>query len=940
MFLDPGRAARCALLVAAVLAFSVPISRAEHRQVVETCDGYDDEADENRRVDDGCDARCDAPRVRDPVPVNYDPAARAFGCWTGRAMALLWNETTGVVRLGLFHPDGSTVVPSVFLDTEGSAADVGPAPDHVMALYLQGGWGEEEQVLCLERRGRDDLSVGGRTCRNVDHVTSASWTWVEWNAGFVVIEKQWENGAGFRIEHTYLCRTEGTDFDPESCRELEGYDADAAVRIRGYLEPSNEVGIAWVHHPFLSSRYVAFQRFSPYGYPLGQELHLTGDLSGDPGLAPRVAWREDEWGVLRGGPGGIAALVRISRHDEVLATVEIGPGRPLDLVWTGQEYGMVLDDGQGSVLYRYDPELGTVSGPVRIDGSWRATDLAWTGNEYEIAKARDQLAILQRIDCCDDVDGDGFDECRDVEDREADAYPGAPELCNGLDDDQDGTIDEGCPRECPGPFPRSGEVRVTEDPADSRTTPGRSLAWRGNRWHVGWSDAPGDAPRGAWYVPLDADGRRLAEPAGLADRAHEDDVVCLDAHGERAGLWSLEPDGDGTLRVALDRHGGDLGEPPLFVAPGRPFGVDDVAWSGNAHAVLLEREDPEDGWPDLFLARYDVNGHGLHPPYPLTGEDARPEGGAAETTVAWTGDGYGVAWTDRRGGSPGIWFRPLSAWGYPSGPEVQVGPPLGPQVHEKREPALAWKGDGYGIAWADLRDGTWRVYFALLDPEGNFLENPGEVPVSSGEHDARRPAVAWNGQEFAVAWEEWTHPWESEIHVARVLADGTVTGEEAVVGARSPGASFRVDIAWNGTEWGVAWTDQRDDNEEVYFAAIACCREASPPGVVTGLRFDPDDEDKRTVSWDPVPGADAYDLLRGDLDVLRDSGGDFSAAVSECLADDLPETSFTEQDDPEGNAFYLVRAQNCRGAGTWDSGGPGQHDPRDAEIAASPNACP
>ena len=38
--------------------------------------------------------------------------------------------------------------------------------------------------------------------------------------------------------------------------------------------------------------------------------------------------------------------------------------------------------------------------------------------------------------------------------------------------------------------------------------------------------------------------------------------------------------------------------------------------------------------------------------------------------------------------------------------------------------------------------------------------------------------------------------------------------------------------------------------------------------------------------------------------------------------------------------WYLVRPRNCAGAGTYDSNGPAQAAPRDAEIAASPAACP
>ncbi|MBU0606397.1 MAG: putative metal-binding motif-containing protein, partial [Armatimonadetes bacterium] len=41
-----------------------------------------------------------------------------------------------------------------------------------------------------------------------------------------------------------------------------------------------------------------------------------------------------------------------------------------------------------------------------------------------------------------DADGDGYDSDVDCDDGDATVYPDAPELCNGVDDDCDGEVDE------------------------------------------------------------------------------------------------------------------------------------------------------------------------------------------------------------------------------------------------------------------------------------------------------------------------------------------------------------------------------------------------------------------------------------------------------------------------------------------------------------------
>jgi hypothetical protein len=94
--------------------------------------------------------------------------------------------------------------------------------------------------------------------------------------------------------------------------------------------------------------------------------------------------------------------------------------------------------------------------------------------------------------------------------------------------------------------------------------------------------------------------------------------------------------------------------------------------------------------------------------------------------------------------------------------------------------------------------------------------------------------------------------------------------------------------------------------------------------------------------WSAVDAAAAYDLVRGSLTVLKSSHGDFSAATTGCLDNDLTATSRDDADTPSaGDGFwYLVRAVNCGGSATFDSGAPSQVGSRDAEIAASGHACP
>ncbi len=82
-----------------------------------------------------------------------------------------------------------------------------------------------------------------------------------------------------------------------------------------------------------------------------------------------------------------------------------------------------------------------------------------------------------------------------------------------------------------------------------------------------------------------------------------------------------------------------------------------------------------------------------------------------------------------------------------------------------------------------------------------------------------------------------------------------------------------------------------------------------------------------------------YDVVRGTLSNL-DQG--YSQSVEECLADDLTSLSLDDQSDPQaGQGFwFLVRAVNCAGSGSYASGGIGEQGPRDSGIDSSLAACP
>ena len=113
------------------------------------------------------------------------------------------------------------------------------------------------------------------------------------------------------------------------------------------------------------------------------------------------------------------------------------------------------------------------------------------------------------------------------------------------------------------------------------------------------------------------------------------------------------------------------------------------------------------------------------------------------------------------------------------------------------------------------------------------------------------------------------------------------------------------------------------------------------PAFVTALAADKTDT-SASFDWSVVATATGYDVVKGGLSTLLSSAGDFAVATSACLANDVAAGPVDDAELPpvEDGFWYLVRALNCGGVGSYDSGGEGQVAPRDAAIALSPSACP
>jgi putative metal-binding protein len=229
----------------------------------------------------------------------------------------------------------------------------------------------------------------------------------------------------------------------------------------------SEYGLAWTHCSATSCQGY-FVRLDPYGQKIGADLQLS-NAPGDRGVDALIwtgssfALAVTDWTDWHHDDGEIY-LVRLDSGGSLVGQETRVTHSPTNsflakLTWTGSEFGLIwiedlgVDDGDGGLQVnfgRVDSEGTKLDPDIRItDGSlgslWTSQDLVWNGLRYAFVtqepKGLSRRHFIQIACNCVDGDADGFTVCGDCDDTRGDTHPGAPEACDSVDNDCDGTPD-------------------------------------------------------------------------------------------------------------------------------------------------------------------------------------------------------------------------------------------------------------------------------------------------------------------------------------------------------------------------------------------------------------------------------------------------------------------------------------------------------------------
>jgi hypothetical protein len=166
-------------------------------------------------------------------------------------------------------------------------------------------------------------------------------------------------------------------------------------------------------------------------------------------------------------------------------------------------------------------------------------------------------------------------------------------------------------------------------------------------------------------------------------------------------------------------------------------------------------------------------------------------------------------------------------------------------IRNQTDPAVAYDGTNFLVVWEDTRNDTaGDIWGVRVTPAGTLLE-PCGFPVSVSPDSQRAPAVAFDGANFLVVWEK---PYglgsESDIYGARVTPQGVVLDTSGFVVSAAAHRQQSPAVASNGTLCLVVWEDARSDSGfDVYGARVAQNGAVlDPAGIVVSNYMHSDDQ--------------------------------------------------------------------------------------------------
>ena len=349
-----------------------------------------------------------------------------------------------------------------------------------------------------------------------------------------------------------------------------------------------------------------------------------------------------------------------------------------------------------------------------------------------------------------------------------------------------------------------GPIRLTSATGDSINP---SFVWTGSNYGVVWSDARDGNKTEIYFAMIDKDGNKVTTDTRITNTptlvSAYPDIVW---NGSGFGIVYTEYDDvlsvNGSINfVRIDIAGakiGDVVEITDVVVDSRPR----IAWNGNGYGIIWRT--PQNTTAKTYFSFVNADGSILTNQERVVSDPA-----SEQTRIIWDGTYFGIVYrhSQEKLSIGDVLEYTIGTYLYridESGDSLKDKPTI---ITRKESMASVWTGTHY----ASIEDGNTFSVFTL---NGNFLVENAKVAddVLSDSN------IAFDDNKYGIVAQK-----SGLVNFVEMKDDGNINQALAPISDTVNTASTTPQIEWSGSDYGVVWSDTKDNNDggEIYFRAIA-----------------------------------------------------------------------------------------------------------------------
>jgi hypothetical protein len=399
----------------------------------------------------------------------------------------------------------------------------------------------------------------------------------------------------------------------------------------------------------------------------------------------------------------------------------------------------------------------------------------------------------------------------DCDDRNASAHPGGVEVCDGADNDCNGTVDDNASL-----IARGNAVLVSDDA--NRADPS-SLVFDGAHYQSSFT-AEVSSRNSIFLTPLGRDGARSGGQSLLTQVEADATGGALVWTGDRFGVtWSdrREARGGINFEVYFNLLNPDRSKrmPDLRVSHADGFSLGSNLAFTNSEFVVVWQDDGQNvfGIDEMYAQRIDLDGNLLGDNVKLTTDGPR---GQTAPAIAAGHRSLGVTWVrnDVNAGKHEIMFAPFDY------ALEQVTSPVS-LAAIGASPAIVYNQSQYVLVWYDpAPQATW-IYGAVRGDLGEEIVKT--KVIAKGARHSRNPAVLPFGDRVLLVWAD-----DRDANSGFELYGQMLDAKLAPLGLEqrlttAPGDSIDPVLSFGPSgDVGVLFGDGRGGDPQTYFTSLGC----------------------------------------------------------------------------------------------------------------------